>query len=152
QPCAAADRLAMVRLAVANNSKFKVYDGELLREGPSYTSDTMRTLVKEHDDVQWVLLLGDDCIPGLPRWKDIEALVGLVELAIASRRTNPRTLDQLSDGIVKDAAQAGIIPTPVMDIDATMLRKRLRRRAFCDHLCPHKVLDYIHTNNLYLEV
>ncbi len=151
-PISSAHRHEMLRLAIASHPKFKVYDGELQREGPSYTYETIKELTDLYSDVQWVLLIGEDCIPGLPRWKNINKLIDLLELAIASRRSIPSALEDLPEGPLRDSVRAAIVMTPLMDIDATTLRERLRKRAFCEHLCPQKVLDYIRINNLYLEV
>lgn len=42
-----------------------------------------------------------------------------------------------------------MIPTRLMDISATEIRKRLAQNLYCGHLVPAVVLDYIREHQLY---
>ena len=71
----AADRFAMVRLAIAGHAGFAVSDLELRRPGPSYTVDTLTALAAGGDELFLVDRLRD-----VPRSAD----------AGASRGASPR--------------------------------------------------------------
>ena len=61
-----ADRLAMLRLAIAGEPSWTVSDVELRREGPSYTVQTVRELalaVGEPADAEVWMILGSDNLP-----------------------------------------------------------------------------------------
>ena len=80
----AADREAMVRLAIAGEPRFVLERCELRRRGDSFTLDTVRELRAAEPDVEWYLILGQDQYAGLHTWRDWRELVALVTLA--SRR------------------------------------------------------------------
>lgn len=55
---------------------------ELEREVPTFTFDTLRVLKEESpapDGSDWVVCVGDDCLPDLHRWKEVEKLLNLVK-------------------------------------------------------------------------
>src|SRR6185436_9201197 len=81
----AADREAMVRLAIADEPRFILDRTELRRGGVSYTLDTVRELAAAEPDSAWVLILGQDQYEGLHTWRDWRELVARVTLAIANR-------------------------------------------------------------------
>ena len=64
----AEERLEMVELAIADDERFEASRMELEREGPSYTSDTLRELRERAPDDELFLILGGDqaarCRPG----------------------------------------------------------------------------------------
>ncbi|HNG82176.1 MAG TPA: nicotinate-nicotinamide nucleotide adenylyltransferase, partial [Burkholderiaceae bacterium] len=65
----AADRLAMARLAVADNPAFEVDPAEVLAAQPSYTILTLeRVRAEVGPERPLVLLLGVDAFLGLPTW------------------------------------------------------------------------------------
>jgi nicotinate-nucleotide adenylyltransferase len=82
---AAADREAMVRLAIAGEPRFVLDRVELRRSGPTFTLDTVRELVAAEPGQQWFLILGQDQYASLHTWRDWRELLGLVTLAIANR-------------------------------------------------------------------
>ena len=80
-----ATRLAMVRAAVEDDTRFSVDDRELSRPGPSYTVLTLEELRAERGDQPIVLIMGMDAFAGLDRWHRAHELVGLAHLVIAVR-------------------------------------------------------------------
>ena len=80
-----ATRLAMVRAAVEDDTRFSVDDRELRRPGPSYTVLTLEELRDERGDQPIVLIMGMDAFAGLDRWHRAHELVGLAHLVIAVR-------------------------------------------------------------------
>jgi nicotinate-nucleotide adenylyltransferase len=77
----AAERLAMLKLAVAEFPGLVVDERELRRAGKSYTVSTLEELRAEFPDRPLLLLLGADAFRGLPtwhRWRDIFDLAHVV--------------------------------------------------------------------------
>ena len=63
-------RIEMARLATEDNLRFVVSDAEVLREGPTYTVETLAELRDRLlPDTEVFLILGSDAINELPRWK-----------------------------------------------------------------------------------
>lgn len=81
----AAERVAMLRAALAGQSRLVLDARELERDGPSYTIDTLRELRAEQDERPLVLLLGADAFAGLPDWHRWRGLFELAHLGVLSR-------------------------------------------------------------------
>ena len=82
----AAHRVAMLRLALAGQSRLALDERELSRPGPSYTVDTLRELRREIGSQRPLLLLvGADAYAGLPSWHDWLELYALAHLVVLTR-------------------------------------------------------------------
>ena len=66
-------RLAMTRLAAADDSRFSVSTLEVEREGPSYTYETLELLAGERGDTELVFVMGADAAVGLESWREPRA-------------------------------------------------------------------------------
>lgn len=150
-PFFGANRLEMCRLAIEGIEGFKLIDSEMQREGPSYTIDTIKELLQKYPNTRFALLLGFDAAMGFALWKEAEAIVDLVDIFVGSRDKSvvARALEKapvFPKKIAKAIAQ-GIVEMPLMDIEGTTIRKRLKQNLYCGHLLPPKVLakivDYI---------
>lgn len=81
----AAQRLAMVRAAVADQPGFTVDDREVRRTGPSYSVDTLTELRNEFPQRSICLLLGMDAFLGLPTWHRWTEIFDLAHVIVAHR-------------------------------------------------------------------
>ena len=81
----AAQRLAMVRAAVADQPGFTVDDREVRRTGPSYSVDTLTELRAEFPQRSICLLLGMDAFLGLPTWHRWTEIFDLAHVVVAPR-------------------------------------------------------------------
>lgn len=123
-------RVKMVELAIKGIPYCKVLPIEGDRPPPSYTIDTVRELKKLHPDKNFHLLLGDDHLDSLDKWKDVKELLELAPPLIAGR--NPLIKNEM----------------PVLEISSTMVRDRLKKGLCCKQFVPESVLDYIQQNRL----
>ena len=164
----AADRLAMLRLAVVEFPGLVVDERELRRDGKSYTVLTLEELRREQPQRPLWLLLGADAFRGLPdwhRWPEIFALAHVVVVArpgVALTADLPGALaDEWRRRLTRDPAvlfssPAGAIfeervsPQPIA---ATAIRAHLARgskgRLAVAGLLPPAVLAYIDQHHLY---
>jgi len=164
----AADRLAMIELALAAHPGLVADSREIARTGPSYTVLTLEELRREDAARPLALIVGADAFLGLPswhRWHDLFALAHLVVVARPGVALDPARVPALlpewerrhtDDPRALVATPAGAILThPVIahDISSTALRALLGRGpAGCDAargLLPPAVLAYIERNQLY---
>ncbi|MEO7057583.1 MAG: nicotinate-nucleotide adenylyltransferase [Caldimonas sp.] len=139
-----ADREAMVRLAIAGESRFVLDRTELRRRGTSYTLDTVREYRAAEPDAEWFLILGQDQYASLHTWRDWRELVGLVTLAIANR---PGAEPLVNTMVAQAASQ--IVTLPMMDISSTEVRRRVAAGESIDDLVPAAVAGYIERRRLY---
>ena len=142
---AAADREAMVRLAIAGEPRFVLDRIELRRRGPSFTLDTVRELVAAELGAEWFLILGQDQYASLHTWRDWRELLGLVTLAIANR---PGAALAVNTQIAR--AEHRTVLLPMMDVSSTEVRRRVAAGESIADLVPDAVARYIEQHRLYL--
>ncbi|MGZ5184858.1 MAG: nicotinate-nucleotide adenylyltransferase [Caldimonas sp.] len=142
----AADREAMVRLAIAGEPRFVLDRTELRRRGPSFTLDTVRELAAAQPGTEWFLILGQDQYAGLHTWRDWRELLGLVTLAIANR---PGAALAVNSQISRVDHQAVLLP--MMDVSSTEVRRRVAAGESVAGLVPEAVARYIDQHRLYRE-
>jgi nicotinate-nucleotide adenylyltransferase len=140
----AADREAMVRLAIAGEPRFVLDRAELRRRGVSYTLDTVRELAAAEPGAEWVLILGQDQYATLHTWRDWRELVARVTLAIANR---PDVAAMVNEQIARVPHQ--IVTLPMMDISSTEVRRRVAAGESIAGFVPPPVARYIERRQLY---
>lgn len=147
----AADRLAMVRLAVADNPGFACSDIEFLRAGPSYTVDTLRALAAELPGRELFYLLGSDSLPEIPTWHEPEALCRLATFAVLLRPGWPRAQLEAWLSLQPDPLRprAVIVEVPGLDVASRDIRRRLRAGQPARYLLPESVRRFVQERGLY---
>jgi nicotinate-nucleotide adenylyltransferase len=139
----AADREAMVRLAIAGEPRFVLERCELRRRGVSFTLDTVRELRAAEPGVDWYLILGQDQYAGLQTWRDWRELVGLVTLVIAPRAGAPVVDPQVASHPHRTVA------LPPMPESSTDIRDLIAGGHSIAALVPPEVAGYIARHHLY---
>ncbi|MEX1666856.1 nicotinate-nucleotide adenylyltransferase [Zhongshania arctica] len=158
-------RLAMVSAAITGESGLYADGRELLRDGPSYTVDTLRDLRAELGAaVSLTVVMGSDAFNQLHRWQDWRSLFDLANVLLLHRADHPlaadasvaefaeaRRLDKASALAVLSAGgffELGLIQLP---ISATDIRQRLASGRSIRYLVPDVVADYIAEHGLYTQ-
>ena len=149
-----ADRLAMVRLAIAGNDRFEVSRIELDREGPSYTVDTLEALAAGRashgvaGDI--VLILSADAFLGLPSWHEPRRVLELARLAVAPRDGYAEAGPAFLATHFPDLADRAIfLDGPRIRLSASALRDRAAAGRSLRYLVPDAVAAYIGDHDLY---
>lgn len=145
-------RLNMLRLALSNIPEFKILNWELKRKAPSYTIDTLKSLLGREklssSPRQFYLILGEDTLSNFEHWHKAEEIIRIIPLLIGKRFGYTKE-KRSNNPKIHAAIEKGLKETSVMEISSTTIRKRLRNNLYCTHLIPEKVLDYIFQNQLY---
>jgi nicotinate-nucleotide adenylyltransferase len=141
---AAGQREAMVRLALAGEPRFVLDRSELVREGPSYTLDTVKALHAEQPQADLFLVIGADQYAGLHTWRGWQELLGLVTLAVANR---PGPMPAVHADVLRFAHR--VVPLPMLDISATGIRARVAQGLPIESMVPASVASYISRHGLY---
>ena len=145
----AADRLAMLQLAVADNDAFLVDTLELEREGRSFTADTLATFRQLEADAGLWFIMGGDSLAELHTWRDPGAIVELARLAVAARPGWEIDLETLNRLVPESAGRIDVVPTPLIEIASHEIRDRARDSRPFRYLVPDTVHDYIVSHRLY---
>ena len=145
-----ATRLRMVEAAVADLAWASVSPVETERDGPTFTTDTLKELGAAGGD--WWFILGTDALGDLPHWKEPRRIVELVRLGLALR---PGQMDGLEIPEATRAAVPGIearidrIEMPLLEVSSTDLRQRVRDGRPTDYLMPAAVRAVVDELGLY---
>lgn len=157
----AADRFAMVELAVAGDRALRASDLELRADGPSYTTLTLDRLAAEGIDLRTVFLItGADAFHDLPSWRNYPAILDRCHFVVVSRPGQPagRLREMLpslasrmlnASGPVPDTPAIFLVDAPTAPVSSTDVRGRIAAGQSIDGLVPPAVASYIETHGLY---
>lgn len=146
---AAADRLAMCRIAAAGHPRLEVSDVELGRPGPSFTVDTLRALAAQHPDAELHLLLGWDAAREIRTWHAPDEVMRLARLVIVSRPGYPPPVAPDLRGAGIDPARAVLCDVRTPDVESTDVRRLVERGGSLAGLVDPGVEAYLRQHRLY---
>lgn len=138
----AADRLAMVRAAVADVDGLEASAVEIERGGVSFTADTLSALHEEDASRELFLVLGSDAAAGLPTWERIDEVRELARIVVVARLGT-------EDGAPPPGWSWTRIETPRLEVSSTDLRARIADGRPLDYLLTNAVIDCIEGRRLY---
>jgi nicotinate-nucleotide adenylyltransferase len=146
-------RVEMLALAIAGNPCFRIDEIEKDRPGPSFMADTLEQIQQRQADLDLHLLIGSDCLPDLPHWRDPLRIVTVSKLIVVSRPGWPVA------ALAPVAAALGladprtlrmqVVQVPLIDVSSTDLRQRAREGHSLRYLVPAAVECYIREKKLY---
>ena len=136
----AEQRLEMVRLAFAGDSRFEVSSMEMERGGLSYTVDTLEALQAQHQGAELVLLMGIDALRTIDRWKRPERIREIAQLAVLERGEN-------DDHAVPPGVT--VVTTRRIDVSASEIRDRVAAGRSIKGFVAESVERYISAAELY---
>jgi len=138
---AAEDRFAMVEAAVADVDGLLAGDAEIRRGGPSFTADTLATMVEGYPGADLFTIVGDDAAAGLTSWERHEEVVAQSQLVVVDR---PGAPVELPPGFTWLRVEV-----PRLEVSSTDLRARVLDGRPLDYLVTEPVLGIIAKRNLY---
>ena len=121
-------QLAVNSLAPEIKSKVEVNSIEVLREGPSYTIDTVEAVAQTYPDDSIVVVVGTDAYTNIDQWHRADELKKMVEFVVIDRPNFPGT--------------------PNLDVAAIAVSATQIREHHSDAV-PAAVAAYIKEHNLY---
>ena len=147
----AADRLAMLRAAVAGNPVFDVSEVELLRGGPSYTVDTLAELRAAGVVDPW-FILSAEALAGFPAWREPDRILELCRLAVVPRAgTEPLDAAWVEAAFPGRGDRVRFLSGPLLPISGSVVRRRVAAGRSIRYLVPDPVARYIADHALYAE-
>jgi nicotinate-nucleotide adenylyltransferase len=131
-------RVAMLRLALADDSSFEIDARELAPGASGYTVDTLKELRLELGaDMELYVLMGADQYAKLGSWHRPDDVKRLARIAVFGRPGSPAP------------QKVKIIPLDPMNISASEIRARVARGEDISPLVPRAVAQYIAQHRLY---
>jgi len=158
----AAQRLAMVKAAVADEARFQVDERELRRAAPSYTVDTLAELRRECPGDALILLVGMDAFLGFPGWQRWCEIFELAHVVVAHRpgwvlQTEGALADVLHERLAatpqvvlaEPAGRVLLQPVTQLEISSTRVRECAAGGGDIRYLVPEAVRALIFDSNCY---
>ena len=142
-------RLAMTRLAAADDPRFTVSTVEVDREGPSYTYETLELLAQERPDTELVFVMGADAAVGLESWRSPERVVELARLAVARRAGVSETEVAAVMRSLGAAGRATMLEMTQFGVSSSAVRERAAAGRPLRYLVPEAVARFIEEKGIY---
>lgn len=139
------DRLELTRLAFADFPR-----AEVVRDDHAYTVDFLRDERPASDDT--VFLVGADEFADFRSWREPEAVLRLVRVAVATRPGYPRDLfEPVLAGLASEHG-VELFDIPQTPVSSSEIRARVRGGESIDGLVPDSVAREIARRGLYRAV
>lgn len=146
-------RVEMLTLAIAGNAAFRINELEKDRPGSSYTVDTLSELHRQYPGTEFWLILGSDCLPDLPHWREPARIAQLAGLLVWERPGwPPWSAEQLHAALglkPGEELRMHLAQGPSVDLSSSDLRHRAAKGRSLRYLVPRAVGCYIETHHLY---
>lgn len=159
-------RADLIAAALGGQTALKLDTRELLRDGPSYTVDTLLSLRQElGNEIALCLIVGSDAFFGLESWYQWPRLFELAHVVVMHRagarmRVAPGSAlaaqvaarqTFISEALhLKPAGHVYVHAVTALSISASAIREMVRRGESPQYLIPQQVLNLISLHRLYL--
>ena len=111
---------------------------------PNYTVHTLAYLEEKHPGQQFALIMGEDNLRSLPKWKNADVIMGNYPIYVY-----PRKLKTATESVSYSSETVTHIDAPIMEISSTFIRQQIKGGKNIKPLLPLAVWDYIDEMNLY---
>lgn len=156
-------RHEMVQAACTRDPKYEACDIELKREGPSYTIDTLEELERIYPKgTKFSLILGEDNLLQLDKWKRAKDLVKKCRILVAQRTGGAPQLVQGNTELIerieeeaKDMAKklpglkVALMDFPGLHISSTQIREDIKLGLPLKPIVPKEVIKIITERGYY---
>jgi nicotinate-nucleotide adenylyltransferase len=137
-------RLQMVFLATEDYPKLKPSDIEFRLPQPNYTVNTLAHLQEKFPTHVFSLIMGEDNLNSLHKWKNYEVLLQNHHIYVY-----PRISTDAVNPEFENHPHIHMIDAPVVEISSTFIRNGVKEVKNVQPLLPHKVWQYIEHNLFY---
>jgi nicotinate-nucleotide adenylyltransferase len=141
-------RLYMAQQAIGDNYRLKASDIEFKLPVPSYTIDTLEYLKEKYQVNKFCIIMGEDNLYTLHKWKNPVELVRRYPIITYPRvkpgkSENPMLIEILS------AANVTMVAAPLMEISGSFIRGAIKEGKDISHFLPAPVWKYIQEMHYY---
>jgi nicotinate-nucleotide adenylyltransferase len=131
-------------LATEDYPKIKPSDIEFKLAQPNFTVHTLAHLKDHFPQHEFSLIMGEDNLNSLHKWKNFEYILENHDLYVYPRvSVNDENNDLLNHARVHKVA------APIVEISSTFIRENIKNKKNFRPLLTEKVWEYIDHNNLY---
>ncbi len=142
------DRLKMVELALGDSHNLRPCDVEFRMPVPSYTIDTMAYLEEKNRSTTFCLIMGEDNLSTVHKWKNADILFRKYPIYVYPRNRTGTELSEQASEILSNA-DIKMVSAPIMDISGSFIRQGIKEGKDMSYFLPSPAWKYIEENNLY---
>ena len=137
-------RLELVFLATKDYPKLAPSAIEFNLPQPNYTVRTLAYLEEKHPENQFALIMGEDNLRSLPKWKNAEVIMGNYPIYVYPRKMNPS-----SSSASFSSETITYLDAPIIEVSSTFIRQQIKDGKNIKPLLPMAVWNYIDEMNFY---
>lgn len=137
-------RLQMVFLATEDYPKLKPSDIEFKLPQPNYTVHTLAHLQEKFPTHEFSLLMGEDNLNSLHKWKNYEVIIQNHDIYVY-----PRLNTETIDPEIEASARIHRVDAPVIELSSTFIRESIKNGKNVQPMLPHKIWQYVEHNLFY---
>ncbi len=141
-------RLYMVQLAIADYDRLKASDIEFRLPIPSYTIDTLVYLEEKYPSHEFNLVMGEDNLYTLHKWKNAENLASKYPIYVYPRPESPRPSSTFLEQLLSQA-KIHHVNAPLMFISGTFIRSGIKKKKNMSYYLAPPVWKYIEEMHFY---
>lgn len=146
----ATHRLNMLSIAFSGEKNIEISDYEILKQGVSYTYQTIEYFKSLYPNATLYFMVGSDMLENFPTWKNPEQIVKNATLLLTERRSGEFDDTKLIDKIYNlYGVKVERISAYGETLSSTKIRVYKQLGLSLDGLLPKSVEDYIDSNSLY---
>jgi nicotinate-nucleotide adenylyltransferase len=147
-------RLALVNVAIEDNSALRTSDIEFRLPKPSYTINTLVALEEKHPEHSFSLIMGEDNLRTLNKWRNYEKILDKHHIYVYPRPLTESEIAELAQQPPGDDAlfshpNVHVCDAPVMKVSSSFIRKAIREGKDVRYLLTDQVYRYVKEMHFY---
>jgi nicotinate-nucleotide adenylyltransferase len=142
-------RLQLVFLATEDYPKIKPSDIEFKLSQPNYTVNTLAHLQDKFPQHIFSLIMGEDNLKSLHKWKNYEVIMQNHEIYVYPRLDAKGLTSGAENSAFENNSRIHFIDAPIVEISSTFIRENIKNKKNVQPLLPSKVWEYLDHNNFY---
>lgn len=135
-------RLALVRAAIGDNTKYKASNIEFSLPQPSYTVNTLAYLQEKYPGDEFSLIMGSDNLESLRKWKNFEVILEQYKILVYPR-------PGFAGGEFAKHKNVVMTDAPKMNISSTMIRESIKAGKNMQYFLPEGAWKYCEEMHFY---
>lgn len=137
-------RLAMVEIAVEDFPKLKPSNVEFGLPQPNYTVDTLAYLDEKHPKKNFCLIMGEDNLKSLHKWKNYEVILDRYSIYVY-----PRISEGTLETQFANHKKIKKVDAPIIELSSTFIRKAIKFGKNIKPMLSPEVWKYLDEMNFY---
>jgi nicotinate-nucleotide adenylyltransferase len=135
-------RLEMVTRALRDYPPFKASTIEFTLPQPSFTVNTLAYLDEKYPNREFALIMGEDNLASLDKWKNYELILEKRKLLVYPRPNCPKSRFHEHPSVT-------FIHAPLIEISSSFIRQSIKEGKDMRFFLPEKVWDYVEEMHFY---